>query len=1013
MEERELEILQRFDESRNAYNKATALQKQGKTDDAEALLRQALTLYPREFFMDDELEVDPAIRASFDTLFSSIKARLEDITRTQKQPGLGTGAISNLQELIERNLRLREDTSQAPPPRPGARRPLTDWSAGQREFEQDAPPQQEPEPEPDTEDTVPAEQILDEIARVEDVDLDQDLFETADQEQDIDLAPVEVETEAEPEIMEAPAAAQAEPEPKLMDLPEEPAPAIEEPVAQAPEFELDEETAPEPEALEPEPRPAPPDGLDIFVDEPMPATPAAEVSEAAEIEETIQEVAEIEPGPVEQITEPDELPPLAGEPEIPDMADPDVDVLVSTAEQPADDPLGEEVVLDEIIPDADLEISLDADALSEEAAPTIDDTSETEIEIEIDTPGDEIIAQETPAAQAPAQGDTLDEAGVDADLDMDIEADIAEPEPAPAHETQFELPEPVAATAEQAGEALDEVAVDGDADISLDGEAPAGPSGDFPEPPPEPQEPEEEPVVGEDDPNRDEFEDLTPIKKTETPVPADVTPTPVSAPPPEPAPAPAKAEDVSDIPSAISEEQQAFDSMESSWPEHADDTLDPGDDAAPPEEQRRGFFMGLKDALSRIFKKKKPAEEDDLLTLLEEDAAETPAEAPEEAAVEPTEAAPAPPDEAAPAPAEAATQPAAETEQAPAPAAEAEAPAQAPAPAPEAAPAAEAPAETPAAQEEDLHPDEEGLEDESVVAEMVKIEEPKPRKVHMQVYDSRRTVSLVINVFILGIFGAGLLAAYIIMKPSVRLHRSFNYALNTEEAASETGPLTPVINAAWNTTVSEKKKAAHHVESLAAMSVVLQDHPGGKALLASVAASEMATLTGQNKPADALKVFNWADSSGLNTQLLSTVRYRSGLTAMEQEIKNNKYGAAKQHYEELLKWLQEPDFPTPGMNEACTIEVRIAGFKMKSRTVQILLKKGRARDAFFEVVDLSPLPGSMNEKSKLAIAQLHDSVRQGLQDKAKAARENGDNGTAEDLVNKANQLQSPDLVPAN
>ena len=126
MDHLELEILQRFDESRNAYNKATALLKKGQTQEADNLLRQALALYPREVFMDEDVRIDASIRESFDLLFSNIRERLRLIeSQESAAPRLDRQTIRNLQELIERN-QQRQQSGEPRLMRPGTRQSAGD-----------------------------------------------------------------------------------------------------------------------------------------------------------------------------------------------------------------------------------------------------------------------------------------------------------------------------------------------------------------------------------------------------------------------------------------------------------------------------------------------------------------------------------------------------------------------------------------------------------------------------------------------------------------------------------------------------------------------------------------------------------------------------------------------------------------------------------------------------------------------------------------------------------------------
>ncbi len=111
------EILQRYEDSLLAYNRAAGLMDKGRLDEAEELLKAALSRYPREVFMDAEQELDASMLDSIDTLFTNISDRLELVRSIKSGPKLGAAGILTLRDLVERNA-LK--TKSEPMPEPAA-----------------------------------------------------------------------------------------------------------------------------------------------------------------------------------------------------------------------------------------------------------------------------------------------------------------------------------------------------------------------------------------------------------------------------------------------------------------------------------------------------------------------------------------------------------------------------------------------------------------------------------------------------------------------------------------------------------------------------------------------------------------------------------------------------------------------------------------------------------------------------------------------------------------------------
>lgn len=122
------EILQRYEESVTAYNRAAGLMARGRYEEAEPILREALAQYPRQLLIDGEPDTDPSIKGSFDTLFAGIKAMLEELKSRMELPGSAPAAPK---EETPRAMRTEKPRKETPPeetprverPKPETRKP--------------------------------------------------------------------------------------------------------------------------------------------------------------------------------------------------------------------------------------------------------------------------------------------------------------------------------------------------------------------------------------------------------------------------------------------------------------------------------------------------------------------------------------------------------------------------------------------------------------------------------------------------------------------------------------------------------------------------------------------------------------------------------------------------------------------------------------------------------------------------------------------------------------------------
>ena len=839
----EQEIIQRFEESRNAYNKAASLMKSGRSHEAESLLRQALTLYPREIFLDEDIEIDKSVLDSYDLLFSNIRERLEKIERDRElPPRLDSRAIKSLQDLIERN-----QGPAVPTRRPGMKTQTGFTPAAGMPMP--APP---PEPAP------PA----------------------------IDLDEPRVELTHDQIIAELQAAARASAdEPPLHTR----GAALEEGAIDAFEISLDDSGG-------------------------MPPVPAEEPVEEFDIEFTPTRT--------------------------PDTAAMDLDSAIA----------------DEIVVQEDFGLDAAPEPAETESGPESAIVLDEEIEsIPEPEPDIEIVSEPEP--------------------EMDLEL---EPEPEPEIEAEIE-----AETQHAAGSSAAEVSVDLDAGVAaalsaLEAEA-GSPPADTDNRGTETGVDIEEPGAadGADEPEADsprsEFDDLTPLPDREDSAPAalEVRESVLSAPDAGSAAEPG-IEDVTeiDIPplpeppvNAADSDAQALDDIQAVLDQNPDEEDVPLDDRKPGR-VLMGFFEKIKSKL-----RKKPKDEFDLA--LEGNALQPGEEsaAAEQAALdEPVEAVEAPP--AAPEP-------------------EAEA---APQPPP---PQAQAPGE-------ELPGEEEALEDDAVVAEMVKIEEPRERKVHIQVYDSGRTARLLANVLVLALFGLGLLIAYMLAKPSVQLHYAYSAALDHGDSSGK--PAEPswsarALNLAWGivaVTGDPDQRAAAAVKSASAAQST-------EKFQAALAAGSVSSLLQAGQSETAVRMARTARSGGLGGHALNSAEFQSLTQAADEAVRQGKHAEALKFVEVMNSRLEDTAYPTPGTHARAVNEARRAGFLAMAHAAAAAINAGDARKAFSLIEPA--LDGAQPDQSlAAAFESLKAKIKAALEADAEAARQAQKQDEAQALADMATRL---------
>jgi len=243
-----MDIVQRFQKSLDKYNRAKGLIDKREYDEAEKILREALSLYPRELLMEGGPEIDEELRNSYETLFSDIsvqlaviKSKREKMPRTkpvkkpprkaEKKPApksSPTRSYVSLQDIVQRNLSQK---SLYPEDSPVKHTLTEDIKLPEPEPEEEifpekeAPPEPEPEPEP-----APAPETEPEPAPAPETEPEA----VSPQEPEPEEIVPEPEPEAEaPEPLPAPEPPEPEEEPVFEEEPEDETPREEPPAAPA------------------------------------------------------------------------------------------------------------------------------------------------------------------------------------------------------------------------------------------------------------------------------------------------------------------------------------------------------------------------------------------------------------------------------------------------------------------------------------------------------------------------------------------------------------------------------------------------------------------------------------------------------------------------------------------------------------------------------------------------------------------------------------------------------------
>ncbi|MEW5945032.1 MAG: hypothetical protein AB1742_02420 [bacterium] len=301
-----MELIQRYEESLTAYNKAAGYIERGNVAEAEPILRKALALYPRQALMDEGQSVEPAIKDSYETLFSNIRAKLIEIDRRRAQLRFHDDRFESLQNIVDRNIALRARMGHDVRPMPVVQttEAADDFRTIDLDFEllDAAPPALEKPPAQTAE---PGEGVAPRGGRQADVHVDELLRDARRRDEPVAAPPAEpsaaeapeppMPDAAEPPPAEDTAPVETEIEPVIFveEPAEEAPPALEEPPDEAVPFEearsavetaalagqTVEETPPgeETASVETEMEPV------IFIEEPAEEAPEAE--EAAGEEE--------------------------------------------------------------------------------------------------------------------------------------------------------------------------------------------------------------------------------------------------------------------------------------------------------------------------------------------------------------------------------------------------------------------------------------------------------------------------------------------------------------------------------------------------------------------------------------------------------------------------------------------------------------------------------------------------------------------------------------------------------
>lgn len=289
-----MDIIDRFQKSLTEYNRAKNLMAKGRIDEAEYLLKNALSHYPREALMDGAQNIDDTILDSYETLFSDIKLQMEIVDSLKGRPAREepaddadilappprhSGLYTKLQDVVTRNIERQRDHRQREGIEPLPHMP--DFS-----FEDDEPGES------------PQQQLLGDRREPTDIEAARDMFSQDEEQQQTGPGPGETPAQAEPPPGDAePYAAPPADEPRAgQDSESAPEPqtaaSADDLLAAIADASAESEQAPQPDpgadakAREEEsPEPAETEPAETAAAEPTPESPEPEPADARSAEE--------------------------------------------------------------------------------------------------------------------------------------------------------------------------------------------------------------------------------------------------------------------------------------------------------------------------------------------------------------------------------------------------------------------------------------------------------------------------------------------------------------------------------------------------------------------------------------------------------------------------------------------------------------------------------------------------------------------------------------------------------
>jgi len=261
-------------------------------------------------------------------------------------------------------------------------------------------------------------------------------------------------------------------------------------------------------------------------------------------------------------------------------------------------------------------------------------------------------------------------------------------------------------------------------------------------------------------------------------------------------------------------------------------------------------------------------------------------------------------------------------------------------------------------------------------------------------------------VLVLAVFGVGLLAAYMLAKPSVQLHYAYSTAVQAGEAGESGEPSWAgrITGIAWGIIPVAGESDQRLVSAVELASRAAPNAPAAQNFRAALAAAGMSRLQEMGNAAATARFGRWARSNGAAGQALNQIEFQSLSTAASQAMRQGKHKEAQSFVDAMNSRLEDPAYPGPGLHDQAVLEAARVRFLCLAHAAGAAVTAGDPEKAFKLIEPVLDSNAGIDPGLAKAFAGLKQKIKDALSERAASVRQEQGGQAAQPIMDMAGRL---------